>query len=160
MGNWLTDLFAGPAVEATGKIIDNLTTSEQEKAQAKNEIAKITLDSLSGVVNAQRDVLVTEIGGSKLQRAWRPLVMLAFAFIVCFYYFIYPVVRSFKPELPVLEPLDIRFWDLLELGLGGYVIGRSVEKVAETVTRNVDLPYLKKKDRKAAVESQKETNID
>ena len=30
---------------------------------------------------------------------------------------------------------------------GGYVVGRSVEKVATTVTKNVDMPFLKKKNR-------------
>lgn len=151
MKNFLADLFGGKAVEETGKIIDNLTTSSEEKARAKNEISKVVFDALGNLVNAQRDVLVTEMGGSKLQRNWRPLVMLAFAVIVVFHYFGFPLAKTFKPDLPDLPILDTRFWDLLEIGLGGYVIGRSFEKVAETVTKNVDLPFLRKKDRKKAM---------
>lgn len=161
MSNWLTDLFGGKAVEETGKIIDNLTTSSEEKALAKNEISKVVFSALGNLVNAQRDVLVTEMGGSKLQRNWRPLVMLAFATIVVFHYFGYPLAKSFNPNLPELPLVDTRFWDLLEIGLGGYVIGRSVEKVAETVTKNVDLPFLRRKDRKKAMKDNlEEPNID
>lgn len=161
MSNWLTDLFGGKAIEETGKIIDNLTTSNEEKALAKNEISKVVFAALGNLVNAQRDVLVTEMAGSKLQRNWRPLVMLAFAIIVVFHYFGYPLAKSFNPGLPELPILDTRFWDLLEIGLGGYVIGRSVEKVAETVTKNVDLPFLRKKDRKKAMnDASSEPNID
>lgn len=46
------------------------------------------------------------------------------------------------------EQLKPEFWELLKLGLGGYVIGRSAEKIANSVTKNVDLPFLRKKDRK------------
>jgi hypothetical protein len=149
--NWLKDVFAGKAIEETGKIIDNLSTSSEEKAKAKNEITQTVLKALEGVVNAQRDVLLAELGGSKIQRLWRPVVMLAFALVVFFHYFIYPLSKSFNSGLPELPLLDSRFWDLLEIGLGGYVIGRSVEKIADTVTKNADLPFLRKKERRQAM---------
>ncbi|MGV8134072.1 MAG: hypothetical protein AB2L20_02570 [Mangrovibacterium sp.] len=41
--------------------------------------------------------------------------------------------------------------DIIELGLGGYVIGRSVENISKTVTRNIDLSFLKKKDRTESI---------
>jgi hypothetical protein len=44
--------------------------------------------------------------------------------------------------------LELKLMDILELGIGGYVIGRSVEKVAGKVTENIDMPFLKKKNRK------------
>ena len=40
------------------------------------------------------------------------------------------------------------FWTLLKIGLGGYVIGRSAEKISDNVTKNADLSMLRKKDRK------------
>lgn len=60
-----------------------------------------------------------------LQRSWRPLVMLVFAFIVLYSKVIAPLFN-----LPI-APLEPQFWTLLELGLGGYVIGRSLEKIAK-----------------------------
>ena len=35
-------------------------------------------------------------------------------------------------SLPMLADTS-RFWDLLEIGLGGYVVGRSGEKMAEAI---------------------------
>lgn len=37
-------------------------------------------------------------------------------------------------SLPILAETS-RFWDLLEIGLGGYVVGRSGEKVAGTILK-------------------------
>ncbi len=61
---------------------------------------------------------------------WRPLTMLTFVVIVANNYILYPYLALFWPDAPVLEiPPDM--WDLLKIGLGGYVVGRSVEKTAE-----------------------------
>ena len=75
------------------------------------------------VMEARAAVLVEEARGSWLQRSWRPLVMLTFAVIV--------LVGTFV-SLPILDDTS-RFWDLLEIGLGGYVVGRSGEKMATAI---------------------------
>ena len=75
------------------------------------------------MVEAQASVVRAEASGNWLQRSWRPLVMLTFAVIV--------LVGTFT-SLPILADTS-RFWDLLEIGLGGYVIGRSGEKMAEAI---------------------------
>lgn len=85
---------------------------------------------------------MAEISGNSLQRNWRPIVMLTFAFIIVYRYFISPIFNFPAIELP--GP----FWDLLSVGMGGYVIGRSVEKVADKLTQNTDLTFLRRKDRK------------
>mgnify|MGYP006877977865 FL=1 len=51
--------------------------------------------------------------------------MLVFALIV--------LVGTFT-TLPILSETS-RFWDLLEIGLGGYVVGRSGEKIMQALTR-------------------------
>ncbi len=60
-----------------------------------------------------------------LQKSWRPIVMLAFTFIV--------LLGAFIP-IPLLENTS-EFWNLLEIGLGGYVIGRSIEKVTGKIRK-------------------------
>lgn len=132
-------------INSGAKIIDNLVTTDKEKLQAKKELTEVVLKSLNELGNAQKEVLLAETNGNSLQRNWRPSVMIAFAFIVVYAYFIEPAF--FNNEHPIAETLPVRFWDLLEIGLGGYVIGRSVEKVASTVTKNVDMSFLKKKNR-------------
>ena len=128
-------------VDSVGTVIDNLSTSDQEKLTAKAQLTEIVTTQLNKVTEMQAAVIMSEASGNWLQRSWRPIIMLAFGFIVVYSKFIAPAFN-----LPNTE-LETSFWDLLSLGMGGYVIGRSVEKVAETVTKNIDMPFLKKKDR-------------
>jgi hypothetical protein len=54
--------------------------------------------------------------------------MLAFGFIVIYVKFIAPVFNLTIPEL------EIEFWELLKIGIGGYVVGRSAEKISKNIT--------------------------
>ncbi len=56
---------------------------------------------------------------------WRPITMLTFLVLV---------VGDSLGFLP--NDLNEEAWFLLEIGLGGYVVGRSGEKIAETLKRN------------------------
>ena len=57
--------------------------------------------------------------------------MLLFAAIIGNNYIIYPYLSLFWMDAPMLEiPPDM--WDLLKIGLGGYVVGRSGEKMVNT----------------------------
>lgn len=137
----LSNIFSKGAkeiVDSAGNLIDNISTSDAEKLSAKNELSNIVFTSLGKLQDIQREIIVTEASGNWLQRSWRPIVMLAFAGIVILGAFI---------EIPYLSD-NSKFWSLLEIGMGGYVIGRSAEKVTESVTNNIDLSSLKKKYRK------------
>ena len=140
----LSKLFSKGAKELTdsvGSVIDGLSTSDEEKLNARNQLAEIVTGKLSELASYQKEVLVTELSGSKLQRNWRPLVMLAFATIVVYAKFIAPAFG-----LPNAA-LEDAFWNLLELGIGGYVVGRSMEKITGKITENIDLTFIKKKHR-------------
>lgn len=140
----LKNLFQGKAkdmADSLGSAIDGIATSEEEKLKAKNELTTIVMDHLVSFQQTVSTVLLAEMNGNWLQRSWRPIIMLAFGFIIIYRYFISPVFGFTAIEMPE------RFWDLLEFGMGGYVIGRSVEKVADTVVKNVDISFLKKKNR-------------
>ena len=131
-------------VDATGKALDGIITNEEERLQARKEVADIIMTRLNEIASYQRDVLNTELMGSTLQRNWRPLVMLCFAFIIVYHYFLQPVLGIWL-DIPAIDLPD-RFWSLLEIGLGGYVIGRSVEKVASSVSGSLEnLPGRRKK---------------
>ena len=124
-------------VKATGNALDELITSKEERLKVRQAISQIVLQHLTQLAAQQTQVLTTELQGSKLQRNWRPIVMLSFAAIIVYHYFLQPVIGAWV-EMPVVE-LPEQFWNLLEIGLGGYVIGRSVEKVANTVSQNMDI---------------------
>lgn len=106
-------------VNEVGAIIGNLSVSSTEKKQIEAELLSAICRQEEELSRSRADILRAEASGNWLQRSWRPLIMLAFALIV--------LVGSFF-ELPVLADTS-RFWDLLEIGIGGYIIGRSAENV-------------------------------
>lgn len=144
MSNILGKLFSKTGAEITktvGETIDGLSTSDDEKAAAKEKLTNTVMTHLVTALQAQASVITTEAQGNWLQRSWRPILMLAFGFIIIYRYFLSQVL-----SLPAVD-LPIDFWELLNIGIGGYVVGRSVEKVADTVVKNVDISFIKKKNR-------------
>jgi hypothetical protein len=124
-----------------GDTIDSLSTSDEEKLAAKEKLTQTVMTNLVNANQTAASIVLAESNGNWLQRSWRPILMLAFGFIIIYRYFISPVFHLEAIELPG------DFWDLLQLGIGGYVVGRSVEKVADTVVKNVDISFVKKKNR-------------
>jgi hypothetical protein len=116
-GSVVTDLLGG---------LDKLFTSKEEKIKAKNVIKEILVKKQIELQQLQTEIIVTEAKGNWLQRSWRPILMLAFGFIVIYVKFLAPVL-----ELPI-PPLENEFWNLLQLGIGGYVIGRTGEKMMKS----------------------------
>ena len=87
--------------------------------QLQAELSQKFLEYEHKVLEAKKQVIVSEsTGHSWLQRNWRPITMLTFLFLV--------VMDSFG-ILPNRLANDA--WDLLKIGLGGYVVGRSAEKI-------------------------------
>ena len=111
-------------VSAVGGVIDRLTLPAREKKQLETDLLRIFIEWEKRVMEAQAAVLTEEARGTWLQRSWRPLVMLTFALIV--------LAGTFT-SLPMLADTS-RFWDLLEIGLGGYVVGRSGENIVQAFT--------------------------
>ena len=118
--SWLTTL-----INAIGETVDRLTLPAREKRQLEAELTEKLQTHVEKLAEEQSSVLREEARGNWLQRSWRPLVMLTFATIILTGTFV---------SLPILADTS-RFWDLLEIGLGGYVIGRGGEKILQTITR-------------------------
>src|SRR5690606_686042 len=136
----ILDFLKSNTVDAIGKVVDTVITNEDERSKAKKELTEVVLKSLNEVANVQGEVIKKEMEGNFLQRSWRPLLMLTFGTIlVCKWFGL--------TDGSIDNELELKLMDIVQLGLGGYVVGRSVEKVAGTVTANIDIPFLKKKDR-------------
>ena len=115
--------FGSSVIGDIGKIIDDLFTSDEERDAAKNKILQVLKEKELELQKMQTDIIIAEAKGNWLQRSWRPILMLSFGFIVIYVKFIAPMF-----SLPI-PPLEDQFWSLLNLGIGGYVVGRSAEKV-------------------------------
>lgn len=118
----IKDLLTGGGL---GSIIGKFITDRDAAIRLEAEL----MQALAG---AQRDIIVAEAQGqSWLQRNWRPLLMTTFMFIIANNYIIVPYVQAFGAVVPSLE-IPNGMWALLNVGVGGYIVGRSGEKIAET----------------------------
>jgi len=126
----IIDWFGGSVVKDLMSGLDKLFTSKEEKILAENAIKQILVQKQLELEKMQTEIIVTEAKGNWLQRSWRPILMLAFGFIVIYVKFLAPLFDFRIPEL------ENEFWNLLQLGIGGYVVGRSAEKISKNITIN------------------------
>ena len=108
-------------IREIGDIVNRLSVSSKEKQKIQEEIQSLVYRYKSELVREQSAAVGEEARGNWLQRSWRPLVMLAFALVI---------LSGMFMESTLLSDSS-RLWDLLEIGLGGYVIGRSGERVTD-----------------------------
>ena len=124
--------FIGNIFTPAAELVDNLHTSDEEKLQLKNVLAQIEntttlkiLDYEGKLLESRTSIITAEANSASwLARNWRPITMLTFLLLV--------VLDSFK-WLP--SPLAKEAWTMLQLGLGGYVVGRSGEKIAKAIKK-------------------------
>ena len=101
-------------VSEIGDVIASLTLSSKEKMQLRANLTEVLSRFEADLQREQSSVIRSESQGNWLQRSWRPVIMLAFAVVI---------LAGMFTDLPLLEDTS-RFWDLLEIGLGGYIVGR------------------------------------
>mgnify|MGYP003625644871 FL=1 len=109
-----------------GKVLDKFV---QDKDLAQKLKAEMTIAAMNGELKeleAQVSIITTEAQGNWLQRSWRPLTMVWFSVLLGMYWF------GFAPDYLIDNPATVdQLFGLLKLGIGGYVLGRSVEKSVE-----------------------------
>lgn len=105
-----------------------------DKDKAADINAAITMQILSGQsaeLQGAIDIILAEAKGeSWLQRNWRPLMMLWFGALLGLYWF------GILPPNLTQGTLDNLF-NLLQLGIGGYIGGRTVEKTIPMITEAI-----------------------
>ena len=126
---WLRELL-GPVTELISEVVTDKDKANELKASLFATEAAVSMKLIeyeSALVQAQKDVVVAEAQGeSWLQRNWRPITVLTFVGLI--------VARWMGYIAPgVTEQLELKLMGIVELALGGYVIGRSVEKTAPSI---------------------------
>lgn len=128
----ITDGVEGLVKGVTG-LVDEVVTSDEERETLRVRLEEVVSEQKTMLINqvtelfqAQRDVIVAEAGGeSWLQRNWRPIAMLTFLYIIVHMIVLTPIFG-----LPLIDPSQIpeNLWELLKIGIGGYIVGRTAEK--------------------------------
>ena len=117
----------GPILGQVAKSVFPNAEDEIRRLEIQARMQEALIANQAQIEAAAADVIMTEAEGeSWLQRNWRPLTMMVFVGLI--------VGKWLGYTAPgVSEALELRLLGLIEIGLGGYVIGRSVEKVAPVI---------------------------
>lgn len=130
------------ALPIVGKILEKVTgtidkaVSDKDlaaklKAEATNAVMAMDHQEVQTLVKEQASIIRQEAAGhSWLQRNWRPLLMLVIIIIIANNYIFFPYAKLFTDKAVMLD-LPVYLWDLIKLGVGGYVVGRSGEKIVK-----------------------------
>lgn len=124
-----------PFLDIGMKLIDKIIPDPVEKTKAKALLLEQQQAGNLQEMEASMKVIIAEANGSYIQRNWRPITMLTFVIIIANNYILYPYLSLFWSAAPVLE-LPPEMWNLLNIGLGGYVVGRTVEKTVKNYKGN------------------------
>jgi hypothetical protein len=110
------------------KSVPDKDLQEKLKAQLQTQL----LQSNTQELQAAAKIIEAEAKAGWFASSWRPLLMYVLIFILVWNYILGPVVKIFTGAVISFElPGDV--WGLLQIGLGGYVVGRSAESVARTI---------------------------
>ena len=125
----------GSIIDIGSTIIDKIWPDAGEREKAKLRLVELQSRGELVEIESRLKVMLAEMSGNWLQRSWRPILMLTIIGIVANNYLLYPYMALFWDEAPILD-LPKQLWSLMELGLGGYVVGRSAEKVTKAWRKN------------------------
>jgi hypothetical protein len=126
----LIALIRGPLLA----IIEKLVMEKDAKERFKAEIVRHLAEHDALLHQAQRDVVIAEVSrGSWLARSWRPLLMFLVMGIITVYGLILPLAETLLGQAigftPRWHDIPDGLWNLITIGVTGYIGGRSLEKV-------------------------------
>lgn len=112
----------GPVISGIFSVIDKAVENKDQAAEIKSRLQEMILTGqMREIEEAAANIRAEAMGDSWLQRSWRPLTMLTFVSLI--------VAKWLGFTAPgVTEAVELALFEIIKIGLGGYVVGRSVEK--------------------------------
>ena len=120
----------GSALGPLVKVIDDVHTSTEEKLELKlaltavqNELAAAALDYEKSLNDAKASIIIAEAQSeSWITRSWRPITMLTFVVLIV-------LIATGLMDTDALAAVPDELWQLLQIGIGGFLVARSAEKI-------------------------------
>jgi hypothetical protein len=125
-GGFLT-VMKGLFGSKKGDGIGGLATDIREAIKGKEIDPNKLIDTYIEIEKLKASVIEAEMSGNWLQRSWRPILMMSLVVIVVNNYILFP----YFPDTLMMLDLPDELWNLLTIGVGGYVAGRSIEKAVK-----------------------------
>lgn len=121
-----------PLAKMLFSTVDKAVADKDLAAQLKAQLNIQLMQSSSDELKAAASIVEAEAKSNWFAASWRPMLMYVLIFILIWNYILGPIIRVFTGSIITFElPGDV--WTLLNIGLGGYVIGRSGESIARTL---------------------------
>tara|TARA_R100001460_G_scaffold8002_2_gene20113 strand:+ start:946 stop:1341 length:396 start_codon:yes stop_codon:yes gene_type:complete len=118
-----------------GDIVKEAIPDPDKKAEAENKVRLALLENTKQIEASASQIILAEAKSeSWIASSWRPILMFNITLIVSVNYLIFPLVEVATGS-KLMIPLPDELWTLLTVGVGGYVVGRSGEKVAKTLKK-------------------------
>lgn len=127
----IAEVLKGPLRDILIRFIpdaDARVRLEAELSTRLIEEARLRLSAQSAIIGME----ITQ--GGWLTRNWRPILMMFIIFLLGLHGVLLPLADMLIGHRLAFQPrwgdIPDRLWDLLSIGLGGYIGGRTLEKLA------------------------------
>jgi hypothetical protein len=112
-------------------VADKIAADKDEKLRIEQQMKEALLDHAGDLEKARADIIKAEAKSEHtLAAVWRPVLMLVFVAIIANNYILAPYVEILAGQA-IMLPIPDNLWQLIQLGVGGYIAGRSGEKIVE-----------------------------
>jgi hypothetical protein len=127
-------LVKGPLSSILDRYVGDLELRRKLKAELEQELVA----GLTKETEQAASVIIAETRSEDwLTRNWRPVLMLSLLGLLMVVGVLVPFAELLAghpiPYQPRWQALPPEFWNFLSIGMGGYIGGRSLEKVAREV---------------------------
>ena len=126
-----------------GDVAKRILPADKDKAaDIEREINMALISNSASIEQAAASVILAEAKSEHwITACWRPILMLTITAIVAWNFLLAPLIELgvllwTGNQIPLAIDLPEELWQLLVVGVGGYVVGRSIEKSAKNITVN------------------------
>jgi len=121
-----------PILSKVFDVVDKSVADKDLATKLKSELNSQLLKSGTEELKASARIIEAEYKAGWFASSWRPLLMYVLIAILIWNYILSPIILLiFHVNSQVVLPTDV--WTVLQIGLGGYVVGRSGESIARTL---------------------------
>ena len=121
-----------------GDVIKRVLPEDKDKAaDIERELNMALIGNSAAIEQAAASVILAEAKSEhKITAIWRPVLMMTITAIVAWNFLFAQLIElavlvMFGDRIPLSIPLPDQLWNLLMIGVGGYVVGRSGEKMVK-----------------------------
>lgn len=131
--------FISTLIGSLFSVVDKVVENEGDRQKLKAKIQELAISNQLKELESAASIIIAEAqGNSWLQRNWRPILMITIVAIVANNYLLVPYMNALFGWGIILD-LPQELWTLMTVGVGGYVGGRSLEKISDTISSNVQI---------------------